>query len=125
MSTIGSIIVFRTQCLIFFETPGPPFPPFPPGAVLWDDNLQPPSSSELILRSMWLSLATKAMEEKWDVEVLTDSGTGLVAWIGVTDTNTTESSISLPTNEQQRADLVQQLLNQRKQSLAESPNTAP
>ncbi|WP_414588963.1 hypothetical protein [Scytonema sp. PCC 10023] len=51
---------------------------------------------------MWFSLATKAIEEKWQVEVAIDSA-GLATNITVLDTNTTGSSISLPTTEHKKA----------------------
>jgi hypothetical protein len=109
--TIGLISVSRTNCTILFNEGG-----FPNGAILWDNNQQPLSSSELILRSMWLSLASKAMEEKWQVEVSTD-GTGLATGISVLKNTTTGSSILPPTTDTQMADLVQQLLDRQQQSL--------
>jgi hypothetical protein len=114
--TIGFIRVSRTQCLILFNEGFA-------GAVLWDSNQQPLSSSELIVRSMWLSLATKAMAENWRVSVSTD-GAGLLTSITVVDTNTTGSSILPSMTDEQREELIQQLLNRQKQSLVASLGTA-
>ncbi|WP_414588965.1 hypothetical protein [Scytonema sp. PCC 10023] len=121
--SVAIISVDRTQCIVLLNDPSNTSP-IPTIAILWNSN-QGISSSELILRSMWLSLATKSLEEKLQVNIEVDDNSGLAVSVALTFIQVAESSISLPTTEQQRADLVQQLLNQRKQSSVESPSTVP
>jgi hypothetical protein len=102
---IDIISLSRTECIILFRGKSIN------AATLWNSH-QNLSSSELNLRRMWLSLATKAMAEKWEVQVSVDSA-GLATGILVVD-NSTMRIRSLNTNNRRKVKLVQKPLNQQK-----------
>lgn len=102
---VAYVDVTRNSALVLFEEAPPDFPLN--GAFLWHDAGPAPFSPELVVRSMWLSLVTKALEQRWPLEVQVDE-TGLLTGITVLSPESGDR-ITIPRDAGARAELFEEL----------------
>ena len=109
---VAYVGVTRNSCFVLFREGTD----FPAGALLWNETEPATDPAELVLRSMWVSLSTKALEQQWGYDVSTDEF-GNVTGIDVVD-EVNGAKISVPRDDAQRAELVSELQRRQTRALA-------
>lgn len=102
--SVALVSVDRNSAIVFLHDPTNTGP-LPTGAMLWNDP-QPVPPVELVMRTMWLSLVNKSLQEHFAITIFVDDVSGVATSVMLSDDVMDVAGSAVPNGATEHADLL-------------------